>query len=82
MAKTTYGTGAFALMNTGTAASPSSNGLLTTALFKMGEDGEMFYALEGSVGSCAIGINWFVDSLHMLDSPPHINELAEQVPTG
>lgn len=46
-AKSTYGTGAFLLMNTGSHIVPSQRGLLTTVAFKLGKDGPTCYALEG-----------------------------------
>ena len=61
MAKTTYGTGAFCLMNTGESPTASQSGLLSTALYKMGPSEPTLYALEGAVGSCAVGINWCVN---------------------
>eukprot|EP00591_Stephanopyxis_turris_P010983 CAMPEP_0195511574 /NCGR_PEP_ID=MMETSP0794_2-20130614/3845_1 /TAXON_ID=515487 /ORGANISM="Stephanopyxis turris, Strain CCMP 815" /LENGTH=545 /DNA_ID=CAMNT_0040639201 /DNA_START=218 /DNA_END=1855 /DNA_ORIENTATION=+ len=79
MAKTTYGTGAFALMNTEKVAFPSKAKLLTTALYSEPgplKEHHITYALEGAVGSCANGINWFRDNLGMIDSPAEISELA------
>ena len=81
MAKTTYGTGAFCLMNTGNTAFPSNSGLLTTALYSApGEldPSTMTYALEGAVGSCAVGINWFSDKLKLFDSPMEMDKKAAQ----
>lgn len=78
MAKSTYGTGAFVLLNTGTSPVPSSHGLLSTALYKLGPDVETVYALEGAVASCAVGINWFRDSLGMIADAPEIDQLAEE----
>ena len=80
MAKTTYGTGAFTLLNTGTNAVPSDHGLLSTALYKLGSDAPTWYALEGSVGSCGIGLNWFANKLKMVDSAVEISKLAAEVP--
>jgi len=79
MAKTTYGTGAFTLLNTGTSAVPSDHGLLSTALYKLGANAETWYALEGSVGSCGIGLNWFANKLKIVDSAAEISELAAEV---
>ena len=81
MAKTTFGTGAFTLLHTGSTAFPSENGLLTTALYS--EPGPLNptsvkYALEGSVGSCAVGINWFQHKLDLFDSPQEMDSLAQQ----
>merc|ERR1719272_949838 len=54
MAKTTYGTGAFALKSTGTTPTPSQFGLLTTSLCQLGPSQPTLFALEGSVGACAV----------------------------
>ena len=75
-AKVTFGTGAFLLMNAGDAPVPSQHGLLSTALYQFGAGGKTEYALEGAVASCAVGINWFRDSLRMIDTPPQISDLA------
>jgi len=78
--KITYGTGCFMLMNTGAPRPiPSAKGLLSTALYRMGPEQPVTYALEGAVGSCATGINWFRDSLGMIGSAPEISELAASV---
>ncbi|MFI0472521.1 glycerol kinase GlpK [Halomonas sp. HMF6819] len=64
MAKNTYGTGCFTLMNTGTTATPSKNGLLTTVAWEV--DGTLEYALEGSVFVAGSVIQWLRDGLRML----------------
>ncbi|MBE0402523.1 Glycerol kinase [Halomonas citrativorans] len=64
MAKNTYGTGCFTLMNTGTQATPSKNGLLTTVAWEV--DGTLEYALEGSVFVAGSVIQWLRDGLRML----------------
>eukprot|EP00939_MAST-03C_sp_MAST-3C-sp1_P002374 g2374.t1 len=81
-AKTTFGTGAFTLMNTGDEPCSSEHGLLTTALYQMGRDSKIQYALEGSVGSCAVGLNWLCDSLGLFENAPEISDLASKVPLG
>ena len=81
-AKITYGTGAFMLVNSGTTPTPSQHGLLTTALYRFGRDAPPSYALEGAVASCAVGINWFKDSLGMIGKAPEISSLAAEVPGG
>jgi len=81
-AKITYGTGAFMLVNSGTSPTPSRHGLLSTALYRFGKDAPTHYALEGAVASCAVGINWFKDSLRMIDAAPEISSLAAEVPGG
>jgi len=81
-AKITYGTGAFMLVNSGERPTASQHGLLSTALYQMGPSAPPTYALEGAVAACAVGINWFKDSLGMIDSAPEISSLAAQVPDG
>lgn len=65
MAKNTYGTGCFMLMNTGEKLQYSSNGLLTTIAW--GLDGKVDYALEGSVFVAGAAVQWLRDSLHLID---------------
>ena len=64
MAKNTYGTGCFMLMNTGTKAVRSQNGLLTTIAW--GIDGQVEYALEGSIFVAGSAVQWLRDGLRML----------------
>jgi glycerol kinase len=77
-----YGTGAFALINTGASPAKSTSGLLTTALYQLGPDAEARYALEGSVGSCATGQEWFCAQLEMFGDAKELHALAETVPAG
>ena len=63
MAKNTYGTGCFMVMNTGDTAVTSENGLLTTIAW--GVDGKITYALEGSVFVAGSAIQWLRDGLRM-----------------
>lgn len=65
MAKNTYGTGCFMLMNTGTNMQFSKNGLITTIAWSL--DNKVEYALEGSVFIAGAAIQWLRDSLHMID---------------
>jgi glycerol kinase len=65
MAKNTYGTGCFMLLNTGTKIQQSKNGLITTIAW--GLDGKVAYALEGSVFVAGAAIQWLRDSLHIID---------------
>ena len=81
-AKITYGTGAFMLINSGTTPVPSAHGLLSTALYKLGPSGPTHYALEGAVACCAVGINWFRDSVGMIGTAAEISALAGEVPGG
>jgi glycerol kinase len=76
--KTTYGTGNFALLNTGTEIVRSKNGLLTTVCFKFGNE-PAYYALEGSVAVTGSAIQWLRDQLQIINSAPEIEPLAKSV---
>lgn len=77
MAKNTYGTGCFTLMNTGNKAVASENGLLTTIAW--GVDGKVEYALEGSIFVAGAAIQWLRDGLRMLKTAPESEAYAEKV---
>ena len=77
MVKNTYGTGCFLLMNTGDKAVYSKNNLLTTIGWKI--NGEITYALEGSVFVGGAAIQWLRDGAKMVKTAPGINHLAETV---
>jgi glycerol kinase len=79
MAKNTYGTGCFMLMNTGTAAVPSRHQLLTTVAWA-GPQSQACYALEGSVFMAGATIQWLRDGLQMIQSADDIETLAASVP--
>jgi glycerol kinase len=76
MAKNTYGTGCFLLMNTGDQAVQSNNGLLTTIAW--GIDGKVEYALEGSVFAAGSAIQWLRDGLRMLGKASDTQAYAER----
>ena len=76
--KTTYGTGNFALLNTGTEIVRSKHGLLTTVCFKFGEAPAQ-YAIEGSVAVTGAAIQWLRDQLGIISSAAEIETLALQV---
>jgi glycerol kinase len=65
MAKNTYGTGCFMLMNTGSKIQLSKNGLITTIAW--GLDNKVEYALEGSVFIAGAAVQWLRDSMHLID---------------
>ncbi|HYF66672.1 MAG TPA: glycerol kinase GlpK [Ohtaekwangia sp.] len=65
MAKNTYGTGCFMLMNTGTKIQHSKNGLITTIAW--GIDDRVEYALEGSIFIAGAAVQWLRDSVHLID---------------
>ncbi|WP_336962659.1 glycerol kinase GlpK [Chryseobacterium contaminans] len=77
MVKNTYGTGCFLLMNTGKEAVASKNNLLTTVAWKI--NGEVNYALEGSVFVGGAAIQWLRDGLKLIDSSEQVNDLAASV---
>ncbi len=77
MAKNTYGTGCFMLMNTGTEAVTSNHGLLTTVAWEIG--GKMEYALEGSVFIAGAAIQWLRDGLKLIDESPDSEYYAMKV---
>ncbi len=76
-AKNTYGTGCFLLMNTGTQAVSSQNGLLTT--IAVGIDGKIEYALEGSVFVAGAVVQWLRDELELIRYAAETERLAEEV---
>ena len=78
-AKSTYGTGAFILLNTGEEFIQSNHGLLSTVAFKLGTDAPANYALEGSIAIAGAAVQWLRDSLGIIKSASEIEELALQV---
>ena len=76
--KTTYGTGNFALLNTGNEIVRSKHGLLTTVCFKFGDQPAQ-YALEGSVAVTGSAIQWLRDQLGIIKSSAEIEALASSV---
>ncbi|MFP4363595.1 MAG: glycerol kinase GlpK [Spirochaetia bacterium] len=77
-AKSTYGTGAFLLLNTGTVRVQSQHGLLTTVGYKIGKQPTV-YALEGSIAVAGSLVQWFRDNFGLIESSPEIEELAATV---
>lgn len=76
MAKNTYGTGCFVLMNTGQKAMMSNNGLLTTIAW--GIEGKVEYALEGSIFIAGAVVQWLRDGLRMLGKASDSQAYAER----
>jgi glycerol kinase len=74
MAKNTYGTGCFMLMNTGTSPQSSANGLLTTIAW--GLDGEVHYALEGSIFIAGAAVQWLRDGLKIIEKASDTEAIA------
>ena len=79
MAKNTYGTGCFMLMNTGEKAIRSENGLLTTLAW--GIDGKVEYALEGSIFVAGSAVQWLRDGMRMVKSAADSQSYADRVDT-
>ena len=77
-AKNTYGTGCFMLLNTGTKAVQSKNGLLTTLGYKIG-DLAPIYALEGSIAITGALVQWLRDNLKLIEKSSDVEILAKEV---
>ena len=78
LAKNTYGTGCFLLINTGHEAVASRNNLVTTVAWKRGD--ALDYALEGSVFIGGAVVQWLRDGLQIIRSAPEVEALAASVP--
>ena len=76
MVKSTYGTGCFALLNTGDAPVHSRNRLLTTIAYQL--SGRRTYALEGAIFIAGAAVQWLRDALKVIGSAPDVNTLAER----
>ena len=79
MAKNTYGTGSFVVMNTGERAVTSEHGLLATIAWKLGEAAPR-YALEGSIFVTGAAVQWLRDGLGIIRRAPDVEGLAASVP--
>ncbi|HIF08884.1 MAG TPA: glycerol kinase GlpK [Sneathiellales bacterium] len=77
MIKCTYGTGCFALLNTGPDAIPSTNRLLTTIAYRL--DGKTTYALEGSIFAAGAAVQWLRDGLGVIDETSDTEKLARGI---
>jgi glycerol kinase len=77
MAKNTYGTGCFMLMNTGNKMVKSKHGLLTTIAWGFG--GKVEYALEGSIFIGGAAVQWLRDGLKLIDDSADSERLANSV---
>ena len=76
MMKSTYGTGCFALLNTGTTAVASGNKLLTTIAYQL--NGERTYALEGSIFVAGSAVQWLRDGLHLIKTAHDSDLITEK----
>ncbi|KII87480.1 hypothetical protein PLICRDRAFT_43122 [Plicaturopsis crispa FD-325 SS-3] len=80
-AKSTFGTGAFLLFNTGEDIVKSTHGLLSTIAFQAGPNAKPLYALEGSIAVAGSAIKWLRDSMGLIATADEVNGLAASVPT-
>jgi len=80
MLKSTYGTGCFAMLNTGDTPVRSTNRLLTTIAYQL--DGKPVYALEGSIFVAGAAVQWLRDGLKVIDSASETQALAEAADPG
>lgn len=79
MAKSTYGTGCFLILNTGDKAVQSQNRLLTTVGYRL--NGEVTYAVEGSIFIAGAAVQWLRDGLRLIETARETEALAEQANT-
>jgi len=78
MAKNTYGTGSFVLMQTGLERVPSKSGMLTTVAWR--RDGRLSYALEGAIFITGAALQWLRDGLGIISDAAEAGPLAASVP--
>jgi len=78
MAKNTYGTGSFVLLNVGPQCPPPTEGMLTTIAWDLG-DGDVAYALEGAIFVTGAAIQWLRDGIHVIDEAAEAGPVAESV---
>jgi glycerol kinase len=79
MAKNTYGTGSFVLLNVGTTCPTPTDGMLTTVAWDLG-NGTPVYALEGAIFVTGAAVQWLRDGLGIISTSSEIGPLAESVP--
>jgi len=80
MVKATYGTGCFAILNTGSMAVRSSHRLLTTIAYQFG--GRRTYALEGSIFVAGAAVQWLRDGLRLIKASAEVEAMAEKARPG
>lgn len=78
MVKSTYGTGCFMMMNTGTQVVRSQHQLISTVAYRL--NGEVTYAIEGSIFVAGSAVQWLRDTLRLIQSAEESSALAESVP--
>ncbi len=79
MAKNTYGTGSFVLLNVGPICPPPTEGMLTTVAWQL-SDGTVAYALEGAIFVTGAAVQWLRDGLAVIQSASEIGPLAASTP--
>ncbi len=79
MAKNTYGTGSFVLLNVGSTCPDPADGMLTTVAWDLG-DGTPVYALEGAIFVTGAAVQWLRDGLGIIEKSSDIGDLAYSVP--
>ena len=80
MMKSTYGTGCFAMLNTGAVPVKSEHRLLTTIAYQLA--GQPTYALEGSIFIAGAAVQWLRDGLKLIEAAPDTHELAREADAG
>jgi glycerol kinase len=80
MLKSTYGTGCFAILNTGSEPVTSNHRLLTTIGYRL--NGQTTYALEGSIFIAGAAVQWLRDGMQLIDHAPQVNEQAQAADQG
>ena len=78
MAKNTYGTGNFVLLNVGSTCPPPTEGMLTTIAWELA-DGSVAYALEGAIFATGAAIQWLRDGINVIENAAEAGPLAESV---
>ncbi|GAU16318.1 hypothetical protein TSUD_116670, partial [Trifolium subterraneum] len=78
-AKSTYGTGAFILLNTGEGVVQSKHGLLSTIAYKLGPNAPTSYALEGAVAIAGAAVQWLRDGLGLISNAAEVEAMALEV---
>jgi len=78
--KSTYGTGAFVLMNTGNKKIYSKNKLLTTICYRI--NGRITYALEGSIFIAGAGVQWLRDKIKLIDNAAQTEKISKSLPSN
>ena len=76
MMKSTYGTGCFAILNTGENLVPSNNRMLTTIAYRL--EGKTTYALEGSIFIAGAAVQWLRDGLGIIDDASQTGQMADE----